>query len=265
VIDALLLQRGIPWPAPIERFPSVASTNDVMRERARAGARGWHVVVAERQTAGRGRHGRPWVSRPGDLFLSLLVRPEDVATGALALLPLLAGIAVSRATDEWGVQTRLKWPNDVMVGTRKLAGVLAEASSGAPGIEHVVLGVGVNLTFDPPAELQGLATSVRSETGSAPAVDAAAAAVLSAVHGVMHGLAPRGASAVTSAWRERSIDWWGSQVEVVSGETRIGGRAIDVDETGALVLETGNGRIRVLSGEARAVRLAAERAPEGTA
>ncbi|HJS59243.1 MAG TPA: biotin--[acetyl-CoA-carboxylase] ligase [Vicinamibacteria bacterium] len=264
-IHTLLQQRGIAWPAPIERFESLGSTNDLLRERARGGALGWHVVMAQRQTAGRGRLGRRWVSRAGDLFLSLLLRPGDVATEVLAVLPLMAGVAVSRAADEWGVPTRLKWPNDVLVGGQKLAGILAEASSAGLDVEHVVLGVGMNLALDPPEHLRGVATSVYAETGQVPTPDEAAAAVLAAFLDVARRFAPKGASAVVSAWCERSVDWWGREVEVASGGSRIAGRALGVDEDGALVLETGSGRIRVLSGEARALRLAEQHAPEGIA
>ncbi len=262
-IRSLLRARGISWPAPIERFRNVGSTNDVLRERARAGARGWHVVIAEQQNAGRGRQGRPWVSRVGDLFLSLLVRPVDVPVETLGVLPLLAGVAVSQAAREWGVEPRLKWPNDVLVGERKLAGILAEASSAGLGLEHVVLGIGVNLALDPPEHLRGVATSVREETGRTPTPDQAAAALLGAFLAVARTLAPGGVAAVVSAWRERAADWWGREVEVSSGDTRLAGRALGVDEEGALLVQTGGGTIRVLSGEARVLRLAEERAPEG--
>lgn len=264
-IHALLRQRGIAWPAPIECLESLGSTNDLLRERARAGAVGWHVVTAQRQTAGRGRLGRRWESSAGDLFLSLLLRPGDVATEVLGVLPLMAGVAVSRAADEWAVPTRLKWPNDVLVGGQKLAGILAEAASGGHGVEHVVVGVGMNLAFDPPEDLRGVATSVHAETGQVPTPDEAAAVVLAAFLDVARSLAPLGASAVVSAWCERSVDWWGREVEVTSGGSRIAGRALGVDDVGALVLDTGSGRIRVLSGEARALRLAEQRAPEGIA
>lgn len=262
-LHTLLHKRGLSWPAPIERFESVGSTNDVLRERARAGCSSWHVVLADRQTAGRGRQGRRWLSETGNLFLSLLLRPGDVPADTQSALPLLAGAAVGEAAVEWGVDARLKWPNDVMVGDRKLGGILAEASSGGLGLEHVIVGFGVNLDFDPPDELRGAATSIRAETGRAPSVDEAAAAVLAAFEKAARTVAPRGLAAVVAAWRERAADWWGREVEVLSGEARLRGRALGVDEAGALVLETGSGTIRVLSGEARALRLAGARSAEG--
>lgn len=219
--------------------------------------------MADQQSAGRGRQRRRWVSRAGDLFLSLLVRPHDLPVETLSVLPLLTGVAVSQAAREWGVEPRLKWPNDVLVGERKLAGILAEASSGGLGLEHVVLGIGVNLALDPPGHLRGVATSVRAETGRSPTPDEAAAAVLAAFLTFARTLAPGGVAAVVSAWRQRAADWWGREVEVRSGDTRVAGRALGVDEQGALLLQTGGGTIRVLSGDARALRLAEERALEG--
>ncbi|HET7293750.1 MAG TPA: biotin--[acetyl-CoA-carboxylase] ligase [Vicinamibacteria bacterium] len=258
----LLQRRGIDWPAPVERFASVASTNDVVRERARAGASSWHAVIADRQTAGRGRHGRPWLSEAGDLFLSVLLRPGDVPAETEPVLPLLAGVAASEAAAELGVVARLKWPNDLVAGERKLGGILVEAASVGLGVEHAAVGVGLNLRLDPPEELRDSATSVLRETGRAPSVDEAAAAVLAGLLQAARGVASRGRAAVVAAWRARAADWWGREVEVSSGGARVAGRALGVDDAGALLLESGSGTIRVLSGEARALRLAGGR-PEG--
>lgn len=245
------------WPAPFAHYASVPSTNDVLREKARKGAPEWSVVVADMQSAGRGRHGRSWASLPGNLCLSVLLRPSFEAVG---VLPLLAGVAVAEAAAEWGVAARLKWPNDVVVGERKLAGILAEAASSGAGVEFVVVGIGMNLLLEPaeaPEELRASITSIRHEHGRAVSAAEAADTVLGRLGVWYHAVARDGARPVIEAWRARSVPWWGRPIEVVSGERRVSGIARDVDETGALVIDTPHeGQVHVVSGEARELRLA---------
>ena len=124
-VRSLLRTRGREWPAPIGWLETVGSTNDAMKDRARAGAPAWSAVVASRQTTGRGRQGRAWLSPEGNLFLSVLLRPA-LALDRAGMLPLAAGVAAAEAAGEWGVDARLKWPNDLMVAGRKLGGVLVE-------------------------------------------------------------------------------------------------------------------------------------------
>ena len=209
--------RGAPWPAPVEWHEVVVSTNDVARERARAGGPEWTVVLADRQTGGRGRQGRSWASPPGGLYLSLVLRPR---TDAVALLPLAAGVAVAEVATEHGVRAELKWPNDVLVHGRKLAGILAEASSSTGGVEWVVLGIGMNVTLDvttlgPPAT--DVATSFQLETGTAPGIEEVAAGVLSRLSVWYDALGSRPAS-VVEAWREHAIQWWGAPIQVKTGD-----------------------------------------------
>jgi len=137
-LAALLASRGLTWPAPIEHVETVTSTNDLLKERARQGALEWTVVWADRQTAGRGRHGRGWHSPPGNLFLSVLLRPS-LSPDRVLLLPLAAGVAVAAAVAELGVAAHLKWPNDLVVGERKLAGILVEGLASAA----VLVGLGL--------------------------------------------------------------------------------------------------------------------------
>ena len=251
-------ERGRQWPAPIRWLETVGSTNDFLKERSREGAAGWAVVVASRQTAARGRQGRAWLSPSGNLFLSLLLRPTLPAESA-GLVPLAAGVAAAEAAAEWGVAVQLKWPNDLVVRSRKLGGVLVEASAGAEGLETVVVGVGMNLALDPadaPPALRGALTSVRAETGGEPGVPAAAAAVLDRLAVWYDALARDGPPLVLAAWRARSVPWWGRAVEAHSGDAVLRGVARDLDPRGALILDLADGSRRaVFSGEVREVRL----------
>ena len=176
-----LLRPGGLWQA-VEVVDRTGSTNADLLARALGGAPEGVLLAAEAQSAGRGRMGRAWVSPPrASLTFSLLVRPAAVPPARRGWLPLLAGAAVATAvTAMTGVQTRLKWPNDVLAGPAKLAGILAEAAG-----DVVVVGVGLNVSTEPgelpPAGPGALAaTSLRIAASAAPAVAASAAPAVAA-------------------------------------------------------------------------------------
>jgi BirA family biotin operon repressor/biotin-[acetyl-CoA-carboxylase] ligase len=250
--SALVARGGRGLPA-VEWPHEIVSTSDRVKALARAGAPEWTTVLADRQSGGRGREGRAWASPPGGLYLSVLLRPRFARVG---LLPLAAGVAVAEAAGELGVHAELKWPNDVLASGRKLAGILSEAASGPGGVEWVVLGVGLNVALDVaglPPGLAGAATSLRAEGAPDPPVAKVAAAVLERL-GVWYDALGSGPGRVVSAWRSRSVPWWGSRVEVQTGGGELEGRLVEVDDDGALVVEVGGRRQRLLSGEVRRLR-----------
>ena len=257
-IRALLAARGEPWPGSIESFEVIASTNDRVKELARSGAAEWSVVVATHQTAGRGRQGSVWRSPPGNLALTVLLRPT-LSPPQAGLIPLAAGVALRDALAEVGVETALKWPNDLLVADRKIAGILAEAAWGSEGMEGVALGIGVNLQLvreELPPELHGSTTSIAAETGQAADPARVAAAVLAHVSVWYHALSHKGPLRVIEAWRARSAPWWGRRVEVRLGSRVVRGVAKDIDERGALLLDAQDGgTLTVHSGEVRELRL----------
>lgn len=257
-LRGLLRARGPEWPAPIEYLESAASTNDVLKGRAREGAAEWSVVIAARQTAGRGRHGRVWISAPGNLYLSVLLRPA-LPRESLGVLPLAAGLAVCRAVSEFGVAAELKWPNDVLVRGRKLAGVLVEATSAGRGIESAVVGIGINVGLVPeelPPEDAERVTSIAAETGAVAETLAVASAVLARLSVCYDALAREGPAAVVQAWLRHAVTWWGRPVEVRGDGYTLRGIARGVDEGGALLVEDAAGHlVPVLSGEVSALRL----------
>jgi BirA family biotin operon repressor/biotin-[acetyl-CoA-carboxylase] ligase len=257
-IHALLAARGAAWPCSIESFDVIPSTSDRAKELARAGAAEWTVVVATHQTAGRGRQGSAWRSPPGNLALTVLLRPS-LSPPQAGLIPLAAGVAVRDALGESGVEAALKWPNDVLVAGRKIAGILAEAAWGSEGMEGVALGIGVNLDLvrdELPLELRESTTSIAAEMGQAPDPARVAAAVLAHVSVWYHALAREGPLPVIEAWRVRSAPWWGRRVEVRLGSRLVRGVAVGIDERGALLLdEQGGGLVALHSGEMRELRL----------
>ena len=167
--DAIRRHLNARWMGQsLQCHDEVDSTNDIARDLGRAGAAEGTVVVAEAQRRGRGRLGRAWVSPPGkNLSLSVVLRPRLEAERP-SPISLLAGVAVCDAVTRWHPAT-IKWPNDILIGTRKVAGILAEID-GRSGSSFIVLGIGVNLNAelnDFPVELQHKAGSLRMATGTA--------------------------------------------------------------------------------------------------
>ncbi len=166
-------------------FQRVGSTSDVARELAEHGAPSGTTVLADEQLAGRGRVGRPWSSPPGlGVWLSVVVRPRLLP--APALLPLVVGLATAVALDPYSGSHRvmIKWPNDLTLSSRKLAGVLCETSWSGSVPSFVVVGVGINVLHaasDFPAEIRALATSLHRTAGSAPSRQEIAGTVANAV------------------------------------------------------------------------------------
>ena len=161
------LRSGFPW-GDIVILDLTDSTNRVAMEMAENGAEHGTVVVADEQSAGRGRMGRRWVSPAGkNLYVSLLLRPP-VPTVDAPRLALVAGVAIADAVEAAGVPGSLKWPNDLYCGRRKAAGILAEMASDLGGVRHVVIGVGLNVNMeasDFPPDLRSSATSLRIRAG----------------------------------------------------------------------------------------------------
>ena len=232
------------------RFVEVTgSTNADLLQLAREGAPDWTVVVAGHQTGGRGRLGRSWVSEPGaSLLASVLLRPE-IRPERAPVLSLLAGVAMVGALSEaCGVETRCKWPNDLVVGDRKLGGILLEASMAGGTLEHAVVGVGVNLTQsveDFPAELRKAATSVSIEGGLGDA-EALLGRFLRELREELGGIDDGGVLE-----RYRSLcETLGRTVRANGVDGReVEGSAADIGEAGELLVETEEGMVRVGFGE----------------
>jgi len=151
-------------------FPIVGSTNDIALEWADQGAVDWSLVVADAQTAGRGRGKRRWVTEPGcALALSLILRPSPKEADYAPRFTALAALGLIEALAEWGLDAELKWPNDILLAGKKVAGVLVEADWQADQVQSVVVGMGVNVASGsvPPSEtLRYPATAVEMVLGS---------------------------------------------------------------------------------------------------
>jgi BirA family transcriptional regulator, biotin operon repressor / biotin---[acetyl-CoA-carboxylase] ligase len=244
------------WPAPIDHRDVVESTNDLLWDAARAGAPEWSVVLADEQTAGRGRQGRPWASARGNLYLSVLLR-RRFAPHWIGLVPLAAGVAVALAARECGAEAQIKWPNDVWVGGRKVAGILVEGHSSSRGFEEMIVGCGVNVAHEPATVVGDVApVSLNSLVGAS--IDPVSVAARLLVH-LKRLIEDLGADpdSVRTAWKQLALPWWGRLIEVGAGDAVVRGVLLDLAPGGGLVVQTGTGEsVTIVSGEARMLRLA---------
>ncbi|MGE3275574.1 MAG: biotin--[acetyl-CoA-carboxylase] ligase [Vicinamibacterales bacterium] len=248
VRPALRLPLAVSW------LPAVTSTMDLVSAAAVAGADEGLVLVADEQTAGRGRRGRAWSSPPGaGLYLSLLLRPPLPVGDTLALLTLAAGVGVAAGVREaTGLAPGLKWPNDLMIARRKLAGILAEGiGMGAPG-QAVVLGIGVNVQPAAyPPDVEARATSLEGELGRAIDRGLLLAAILHGVSDRYVDLMAGRAGDILQAWRAAAPRAVGAAVEWDTPAGARTGVTAGVDDTGALLVRTSAGVERIIAGEVR--------------
>ena len=225
---------GLPPFFRLKVFEQLASTNDEAKRQAVAGAGEGVLIVARRQTAGRGRSGRAWASPEGNLYLSLLLRPDRPPAEA-AQLSFVAALAVAEAA---GIATQLKWPNDVLAGGRKLSGILLEGFDGA-----LVIGVGVNVAAAPEG-----ATCLR-EQGSAAGCDELLAAFCDSLLDWRGRWLAKGFAPVRDAWLARAVGL-GRPATARLGRETLEGTFADLDADGALLLDLGAaGRRRIAAGE----------------
>jgi BirA family transcriptional regulator, biotin operon repressor / biotin---[acetyl-CoA-carboxylase] ligase len=248
--------RGV-FGATWEYFEEIGSTNDAALRAAEHGGREGHLFIAGAQTAGRGRLGRSWHSpAEAGLYVSTIIRRQALAPW----ITLAGGVAVARGIREsTGLPVQLKWPNDVVAvsGTafrsrRKLAGILAEASSGADAIQYIVLGFGINLRQSPlPPELEGRAGSLEGELGRPVDGGAVLASTLAALHRVTEDVVASGAASVLGQWLSLSPSAHGAAVEWDGAEGVRAGVSDGIDADGALRVITPHGLERIVSGEVR--------------
>jgi BirA family biotin operon repressor/biotin-[acetyl-CoA-carboxylase] ligase len=207
------------------------STNERARELAAAGAPHGTLVTADEQSAGRGRQGRTWTAPPQTAVLMSLVLRDFNET-----LPLAAAVAVCEALP---VEAQIKWPNDVWIDGRKVAGILIE---GRPQEGWAVLGIGLNVGIEEfPPELRDTATSLRLAGATLSSADA-----LSALLTALNRWLPRPADEVLAAWRSRDA-LLGRTVRWQNGRKE--GTAAGVDDSGALLVDTPDGRVSLDAGE----------------
>lgn len=240
----------------LHHYDSLDSTNAKAFELAHEGGSHGEVIVAEHQTNGKGRRGRAWLSPPGkSLTMSAILRP-DIAPSRAPELTLVAAVALVETLRDSGVDASIKWPNDVQIGGRKVAGILTELSADVERVHFVVLGVGVNLNAqlaDFPPEVAEIATSVSLNRKSPVHRALFTAAFLGKLEWWLDRWADEGFEPVRAAWKN-AASTLGQEILVRADQRELRGVAEDIDASGALLLRVGDRVERVLSGDVEQVR-----------
>jgi BirA family transcriptional regulator, biotin operon repressor / biotin---[acetyl-CoA-carboxylase] ligase len=238
----------------IHYFEKLDSTQETAREFAANGAAQGTVVIAEQQSAGRGRMGRRWHSPPKvNLYMTVILRPKMPAA-EVPRLSLVAGVAMAEALEAAAPgAVALKWPNDLWLKGRKAGGIIAEAVADArQQLSCVLLGIGLNVNLavrEIPEELRSVATSLRAATGRHHDRIALAAALFSRLDTRYMETEAQGFEAVRPVWEQYSA-LTGKRVTVAEGTSRQAGVVTGIDSDGALLLDTGRGTVaRILTGD----------------
>lgn len=222
---------------------STHSTQDVARSEAEMGAGEETVVLAEEQTAGRGRLGRSWVSPAGrNIYLTLVLRPD---VQHLKALTMIAPLAVARAVEEvTELSPQLKWPNDILLSGRKLSGVLIDSEFSGSEVRYALVGIGLNVNFDidKASEIGSIATSVKSELGREVSREGLLAALLNQFEALYRN---ESAVVVREGWKAR-LETIGRDVRVTFRGQTCEGVVTDVDADGSLILRRPDGSTNVI-------------------
>jgi len=243
-----LLGRRADLALEVHWRPELPSTMDAVSSAAEGGARQGFVVGAETQSSGRGRRGRMWSSPPGaGLYFSYLARPAR----GFELITLAAGVAVRQGIAQaTGLHADLKWPNDLLVGGRKLAGLLAEATRLGRADGAVTIGVGLNVGLGAhPPDVAMRATSLEAELGHAVGRGAVLAAVLEHFADTLTALDAGASDGILRSWRAASPSAVGTPVEWSDPSGPRRGITAGIDGTGALLVRTPTGTERIIAGE----------------
>lgn len=240
----------------IHYYDEVDSTNNVLANLAENGASEGTVVIADTQTKGRGRLERKWISPPGvNLYISILLRPS-IYPAESALLTLLASIALVETLKKTGIEEPLiKWPNDVQIRGKKVAGILTEMHLKGESAEYVVLGIGVNINMtraqinSDMREASRIATSIKESLGKDIERAKFAADMLGEIEKWYQNFCKYGKSFILKEWKDR----WGGQNRRVKVRTEenvtFEGTAMGIDEDGYLLVNTNEGTVKVVAGD----------------
>ncbi|RRJ66297.1 biotin--[acetyl-CoA-carboxylase] ligase [Paenibacillus oralis] len=248
------LQDRVLFGRQIRLLEKTVSTQAEVRELAEAGAPSGTLVVAEEQTGGRGRQGRAWYSPPGKgVWMSLLLRPDRQPLSFAPQLTLLIAVAVCRAVRHTaGVDAGIKWPNDLLVGGRKICGILVESVGEDELIRYAVAGIGIDVNLeakDIPPQLQDVATSLHIESGRRIDRAELIGAVLAEIEQLYELYRQEGFAPIGHLWEALSVTL-GRRVTVKTPAGDVTGLAKALDPSGALVLAGDNGNMRIIfSGE----------------
>jgi BirA family biotin operon repressor/biotin-[acetyl-CoA-carboxylase] ligase len=231
----------------IQSYDLVESTNMQAKKLALSDAEDGTVVTSKIQSEGKGRQNRKWVSPKGGLWISVILRPK-IPPQKATLVTLMAANAVAETLSEYGLDAKIKWPNDVLIDGKKVCGILTEAKTKENEIEYIILGLGINANFELselPADIRETSTTIKHELKNDVSLDNLLNRLL--VHMDMYYklLQATEFDKIINIWKEKS-DTLGMHVKITTQKESIQGIAQDIDETGALILKKDDGGIQKL-------------------
>ena len=246
ILDTKVLGRDIHY------YPEVESTNNVAKKLAADGCREGTLIVAERQSSGRGRISRGWYSPYGKgIWMSVVLKPPFSPQEA-PKCTLMAAVAINKAIREFtGVQSGIKWPNDILYNGKKLVGILTEMSAEMDAINYIVIGMGINVNINAaefPDEIADIASSLSEATGRKVERLPLLAAILKQLEKLYTDVTAHGFEQMFDEWRAQSVTL-GQAVAVVAANNKFEGVAVNIDEDGALLVKAADGLKRVIAGD----------------
>lgn len=239
----------------IKYFDETESTNIIAREIAGSVEEGT-VVIAESQTGGRGRMGRKWISPEGGVWLSIILKPMIQPVYA-PRITLLAGVSVAKTIRSYGIEARIKWPNDVLINEKKVCGILTEIGAEIDMIDYIIVGIGIDANVDTesfPEEFRESSTSLKKELGYAINRVEFVQRLLGEFEALYLKFQKEGFPPILEEWRRMSATI-GEWVKITTQNRTIYGEAVGVDNEGALILETGEGKLeKIVAGNCEHLR-----------
>jgi BirA family biotin operon repressor/biotin-[acetyl-CoA-carboxylase] ligase len=238
-----------------------SSTQDLAAELACRGEPEGSIFITETQTRGRGRKGRIWISTPSaGVYLSVILRPKLQAS-QIVQIPMVAGVAAARAINTVTcLEPDIKWPNDILLNSKKVAGILTDMSCEKNQINYIILGIGINvnsLYSDLPETIRDTATSLRIESGRNISRIALVQRYLVELEIAYYGYLKSGFESIRKEWKNFSSTI-GTRVEIVDGLESVTGEVLDIDTDGFLLLKTDAGKTqRIVAGDVSLRRLVA--------
>jgi BirA family biotin operon repressor/biotin-[acetyl-CoA-carboxylase] ligase len=233
-----------PWEFPgreskIFYYPELPSTMDAAKDLARKGCPHYTTVIAGRQISGRGRLQREWLSEKGGLYFTMVLRP-DLPPVLSFRVSFLASLTLAGILHEaFGIEARVKWPNDILVDERKIAGMLSELEAEADRVAFINIGIGINVNNDP-AAIAPEATSLKGLLGRAVSKKDVLSRYLNAFE---HRMQTTAFDGIIAEWKQYTVTL-NRDVRVVTSHEVLEGKAVDVDDTGALILQCADGSLK---------------------
>jgi BirA family biotin operon repressor/biotin-[acetyl-CoA-carboxylase] ligase len=233
-------------------FDFVLSTNDSARTFVEEGVDEGTVVFAEVQNAGKGRLNREWFSPKGGLWFSIILRP-NIKPKEATIMTLMAGVAVCKTLFKiYNLNANIKWPNDVLIGNKKVCGILTEMRTREGNIDHLILGIGINANFDLkelPEDIRAFSTTMKHEIGKEVSLEKLLPELLIEMDECYNILNSGQPNRIINQWKEMS-ETLGKKITITNVKETIEGVALDIDDNGALIVDTNEfGKRKFLAGD----------------